>query len=75
MCLSYMLSIGVSVGHRDHTVWDKVGQCQESTVAGVSKHTSPKSHWLPALHALARTRPQSIPTNVKSTVKMPNPTI
>eukprot|EP00971_Amphidinium_carterae_P250464 4972374-Amphidinium_carterae.1 len=33
--------------------------------AGVSKYTTPKSHWLPALHALARTRPQSITSKVK----------
>eukprot|EP00971_Amphidinium_carterae_P002618 52163-Amphidinium_carterae.1 len=28
--------------------------------ARVSKYTEPKGHWLPALHALAKTRPQAI---------------
>eukprot|EP00971_Amphidinium_carterae_P131414 2602883-Amphidinium_carterae.1 len=33
--------------------------------AGVSKYTEPKEHWLPALHALARTRPK-----IASKIKM-----
>eukprot|EP00971_Amphidinium_carterae_P170259 3373341-Amphidinium_carterae.4 len=32
---------------------------------GISKYTEPKSHWLPALHALAKTHPPSIAPKVK----------
>eukprot|EP00971_Amphidinium_carterae_P242914 4823263-Amphidinium_carterae.1 len=51
------------------TCWDNVQSlllgAYTKQEAEVSKYTKPKKHWLPALHALARTRP-----NVASKIKM-----